>query len=68
VFHTATITLEGHAKDTRFGAMWECIPVLEVLSNNLIRLQDEYPLFTTFKTTDLTALDIPNDIQERASG
>jgi hypothetical protein len=46
VFHTGTITLEGHAKDARFGAMWECIPVLEVLSNNLIRLQDEVPNYT----------------------
>jgi hypothetical protein len=54
VFHTATIALEGHAKDARFGAMWECVPVLEILSNKLIRLQDEYPLSTTFKTTDLT--------------
>lgn len=44
VFHTATIALEGQAKDAKFGAMWECVPVLEVLSNNLIRLQDEYPL------------------------
>lgn len=39
VFHTATITLEGHAKDAKFGAMWECVPVLEVLSNALIKLQ-----------------------------
>jgi hypothetical protein len=54
VFHTATIALEGHVKDARFGAMWECVPVLEILSNKLIRLQDEYPLSTTFKTTDLT--------------
>ncbi len=53
VFHTATIALEGHAKDAKLGAMWECVAVLEVLSNNLIRLQDEYPLSTTFKTTDL---------------
>ncbi len=62
VFHTATITLEGHAKDAKFGAMWECVPVLEVLSNNLIRLQDEYLLSTTFKTTDLTGSDAPDHV------
>lgn len=57
VFHTATVALEGYAKDAKFGAMWECIPVLEVLSNNLIRLQVEYPLSTTFKTTDISNMN-----------
>jgi hypothetical protein len=37
--------------------MWECVPVLEVLSNNLIRLQDEYPLSTTYRTTEISDLD-----------
>lgn len=37
--------------------MWECVPVLEVLSNNLIYLQDEYPLSTTFKATEISYLD-----------
>ncbi|MGH2638576.1 MAG: hypothetical protein ACRDF4_04745 [Rhabdochlamydiaceae bacterium] len=56
VFHTATLALEGHAKDAKFGAMWECVPSLEVLSNNLIRLQDEYPLSTTFESTEISLM------------
>jgi hypothetical protein len=57
IFHTATIALEGYAKNAKFGAMWECVPVLEILSNNLIRLQDEYPLLTTFQSTDISSID-----------
>ena len=65
IFHTATITLEGYAKDAKFGAMWECVPVLEVLSNNLIRLQDEYPLSTTFESTEISSM---NPLSEHVPG
>jgi hypothetical protein len=61
VFHTATITLEGYAKEAKFGAMWECIPVLEILSNNLIRLQNEYPLPTTFNSIEISKMNIPSE-------
>jgi hypothetical protein len=57
VFHTVTIVLKGHAKGAQFGVMWECIPVLKVLSNNLICLQEEYPLSTMFKATEISDLD-----------
>lgn len=55
VFYTATIALEGHVKNVKFDAMWKCVSVLEVLSNNLICLQIKYPLSMTFKMTDLTS-------------
>ena len=58
MFHTVTIILEGYAKDARFGAIWECIPVLKVLSNNLLRLQNEYPLLTTFNLTKISEIGL----------
>ena len=42
--------------------MWECVPVLKVLLNALIKLQTEYPLLITFRTTDLTDSDTPNHV------
>jgi hypothetical protein len=62
VFHTVTIVLEGHAKDVKFGKMWECVPVLKVLLNTLIKLQTEYPLLITFRITDLTNPDAPDHV------
>jgi len=62
VFEAATIASEGHVKDARFGAMWECVPVLEV-SNSLIELQSRYPDKETFKSTQISQFDTdPDDL------
>ena len=58
MFHTVTIILKGYAKDARFDTIWECIPVLEVLLNNLLRLQNEYPLLTTFNLTEISEIGL----------
>jgi hypothetical protein len=52
VFDEATLALEGKARESRFGAMWESVPTLEILSKKLIELQTRFPLQTTFTTTD----------------
>jgi hypothetical protein len=59
-FESATMALQGQAKDGSFGAMGECIPIIEVLSRKLTELQDQFPLTTTFESTELDDLkDLP---------
>jgi hypothetical protein len=54
------MALQGQAKDGSFGAMGECIPIIEVLSRKLTELQDQFPLTTTFESTELDDLkDLP---------
>jgi hypothetical protein len=55
-FESATMALQGHAKYAEFGAMGECIPVIESLSNELTDLQLRFPLDTTFEATEIDAL------------
>jgi hypothetical protein len=55
-FEDATLTLEGHAQFAEFGQMGECIPIIEALSTQLTKLQNEYPLPSTFPTTNLDNL------------
>jgi hypothetical protein len=52
-FDYATTRLEGLGKKAEFGAMWEVIPMIEELQEQLILLQQQYPLSTTFKETEL---------------
>jgi|SRR5271163_624960 len=53
IFEDATMRLQGRAKDARFGAMWEVLPLFEDLIDQLVDLQRRYPLATTFEHTAL---------------
>jgi hAT family C-terminal dimerisation region len=55
-FEDATLMLEGHAQFAEFGQMGECIPIIEALSTQLTKLQNEYPLPSTFPITNLDNL------------
>lgn len=60
-FKSATMKLQGAAKDAQFGYMWESIPWFESLSRSLKEMQDTHPLETTFKTTLIQELGIPDN-------
>jgi hypothetical protein len=55
-FKNATMALRGQAKQGQFGAMGECIPVIEALSIELTELQTRFPLDMTFALTELDDL------------
>jgi len=52
-FDYATTRLEGLAKKAEFGAMWEVVPMIEVLHELLINLQRQYLLATTYPEMQL---------------
>jgi len=55
-FESATKAMEGQANDGEFGAMGECIPIIEALSNDLSELQIRHPIDTSFEITELDDL------------
>jgi hypothetical protein len=61
-FENATEALQGQAKNSEFGQMGECIPIIEALSNELSELQNRFPLNTTFTSTDLD--DLPSLLKD----
>jgi hypothetical protein len=57
-FKNATKAMEGQAEDAEFGAMAECIPIIKALSNDLSELQTQYPITTSFETSERD--ELPN--------
>jgi hAT family C-terminal dimerisation region len=61
IFAKATKSLEGKAEDFEFGAMAECIPIIERMQSELIRLQERFPETNTFPHTTLDSLELDEE-------
>jgi hypothetical protein len=58
VFKDAAMKLQGAARDTQFGFIWEATPWFEMLSLTLKEFQDVHPLSTTFASTVIDELGV----------
>jgi hypothetical protein len=54
MFKDATQALQGHAEDSKFSSMGECIPIIKQLQSRLITLQREFPEAKTWTSPTLS--------------
>jgi hypothetical protein len=61
MFEDATQALQGHAEDSEFSSIGECIPIIKQLQSRLITLQREFPEAKTWTGPTLSeATPIPS--------
>lgn len=62
LFDYATEKLQGAAKDSKHGSLWECLPMIETLLKQVENLKMKYPLLT-----EQTAVPTPSNRKPKSS-